>query len=74
VFAATCSCLTTSMAFGEDLVQASMVVTYRQVTDVHLLAVARRHRGRLATLDRGVLALVGISPDDVVLVPVRRAN
>lgn len=44
------------------------VATYRQVTDAHLLAVARRHGARLATLDRGVAALAG--GDDLVLVPV----
>ena len=31
---------------------------YRQVTDAHLLGIALRHGGRLATLDRGVLDLV----------------
>lgn len=44
------------------------VATYRQVTDAHLLAVARRHGARLATIDRGVAALAG--GDDLVLVPV----
>lgn len=44
------------------------VATYRQVTDAHLLAVARRHGARLASLDRGVVALAG--GDDLVLVPV----
>jgi len=44
------------------------VATYRQVTDAHLLAVARRHGARLATLDRGAAALAG--GDDLVLVPV----
>jgi toxin-antitoxin system PIN domain toxin len=31
---------------------------HRQVTDAHLLALAHRRRGRLATFDRGVEALV----------------
>jgi len=35
------------------------VASYRLVTDAHLLAVARRHGARLATLDRGVAALAG---------------
>lgn len=44
------------------------VATYRQITDAHLLAVARRHGARLATLDRGVAALARGA--DLVLVPV----
>ncbi len=44
------------------------VAAYRQVTDAHLLALARRHGARLATLDRGIAALAG--GEDVVLVPV----
>jgi toxin-antitoxin system PIN domain toxin len=43
------------------------VATYRYVTDAHLIAVARSHGARLATLDRGVAALAG--GEDVVLVP-----
>ena len=31
---------------------------FRQVTDAHLLAVALRHEGRLATLDKGLMSLV----------------
>jgi uncharacterized protein len=55
---------------GEGLVPADRIVTYRQVTDGHLLAVARRHGARLATLDRGVAGLAGESADDVITVPV----
>jgi uncharacterized protein len=33
------------------------IVGHRQVTDAHLLALARRRRARLVTFDRGVLAL-----------------
>ncbi len=33
------------------------VLGHRQVTDACLAALARRHRGRLATLDRGLAAL-----------------
>lgn len=47
---------------------AERVVTYRQVSDAHLLALARRHGARLATLDRGVAALAG--GQDLMLVPV----
>ena len=42
------------------------VVTYRQVTDAHLLAIARRHGASLATFDRGLATLAGGS--DVTLV------
>jgi uncharacterized protein len=34
-------------------------VTHRQVTDGYLLALAKAHGGRLATLDRGILSLPG---------------
>lgn len=56
---------------GEGLVARDRLVAYRQVTDAHLLAVARRHQARLATLDRGVATLAGDSPGDVVLVTAR---
>ena len=41
---------------------------FRQVTDAHLLALALRHGGRLATLDRGIPSLVpdAFSAADVV--------
>lgn len=54
---------------GEGFVPTERIVTYRQVTDAHLLAVARRHGARLATLDRGVAALAGDAGDDVITVP-----
>jgi toxin-antitoxin system PIN domain toxin len=44
------------------------VATYRMVADAHLLAVARRHGARLATLDRDLAALAG--GEDLLLVPV----
>jgi predicted nucleic acid-binding protein len=44
-------------------------VTHRLVTDAHLLALARRHGVRLATLDRGVVQIAGPSARDAVLVP-----
>ncbi len=34
------------------------LVGHRQVTDAYLLGLAIHHRGRLATLDRGILALI----------------
>jgi hypothetical protein len=45
------------------------IASYRQVTDAHLVAVARRYGARLATLDRGIVPLAG--GQDVVLVPLR---
>lgn len=48
----------------------AVVVGHRQVTDVHLVAVAAHHGGRLATLDRRVSE--ALHPDDrplVTLVP-----
>ena len=45
------------------------LVGYRQVTDAHLLALGRRHRGTVATLDRGLVSLSkGLSESSVVLV------
>jgi toxin-antitoxin system PIN domain toxin len=38
---------------------------HRQVSDAHLLTLARRHRVRLVTFDAGLLALGG--PDDIEL-------
>ncbi len=35
------------------------LVGHRQVTDAHLLTLARRRGGTLATLDRGILDLAG---------------
>jgi uncharacterized protein len=43
----------------ERLVDPVRLVGYRQVTDAHLLALARRHDGRLATLDRSIADLAG---------------
>lgn len=37
---------------------AARMLGHRQVTDAYLLALAARHGGRLATLDRGLRALV----------------
>lgn len=52
-----------------DYVDTGRVVTSRLVTDAHLLAVARRHDARLATFDRGVVAMAGAGSADVALVP-----
>jgi len=41
---------------------------YRQVTDAHLLGIALRHGGRLATLDQGIVSLVpsGYSREEAI--------
>ncbi|MCY3546559.1 MAG: PIN domain-containing protein [Gemmatimonadetes bacterium] len=44
------------------------VTGYRQVTDAHLLALAMRHGGRLATFDRGLAELAGPEGRSAVLV------
>lgn len=51
---------------GAGDVDWSTATTYRHVPDAHLLALARRHDGRLATLDRRLAARAG--PDRVELV------
>jgi uncharacterized protein len=55
---------------GSERALAGRIVGHRQVTDAHLLALARRHRARLATLDRAVTTLAGEDSSVVVLVPV----
>lgn len=52
-----------------DLVFRERIVGFRQVTDAHLLAVAIRNGGRLATFDRGLRDLVpgGTDPDDALV-------
>jgi hypothetical protein len=49
-----------------ELIDETRLAVHRQVTDVHLLAIARRHGGCLATLDRGVRDLVAQDVNDVV--------
>jgi toxin-antitoxin system PIN domain toxin len=41
---------------------------HRQVTDAHLLSLAIRRGGALATFDRGIMSLATAYPDRVVLV------
>lgn len=55
---------------GEQLIQSERVVSHRLVTDAHLLALAKRHNARLATLDRGVVAMAGADRDQIELLPV----
>lgn len=42
-----------------DHVDRNAVTSHRNVTDLHLLALARRHGGRLATFDAGISRFVG---------------
>jgi uncharacterized protein len=53
---------------ASDFIDETKLVGHRQITDAHLLAVALRHGGRLATLDRGITHLVpgSHSAEDVV--------
>lgn len=50
-----------------DLVRHAPVVGHRQVSDVHLAALARRRGGRLVTLDRGLVEALHPDDRDVVL-------
>ena len=45
------------------------VVGHRQVTDAHLLTLAIRRGGRLATFDRGLLEMAGNAGSLVELIP-----
>jgi uncharacterized protein len=53
-----------------DYLDETKLLSFRQVSDAHLLGIALRHGGRLATLDRGIAALVleGLSADEVLAV------
>jgi toxin-antitoxin system PIN domain toxin len=56
---------------ASTIVRQAPVVGHRQITDVHLAALAARHAGRLATLDEGIRD--ALHPKDrelVSLVPV----
>jgi uncharacterized protein len=56
-----------SLADSSDVPKARLI-SYTQVTDAHLLALARRHSGRIATFDRGLVALAEPTGDeDIVL-------
>ena len=51
-------------------VDPARLVGHRQISDAHLLALARRHQGRLATLDQGLVELAGGDSDRrVTLIP-----
>ncbi len=49
---------------GNPLVPHDKLVGHRQVTDAHLVGLARRHAATVVTLDR---ALQQLAPDDVLL-------
>ena len=53
---------------AEAALKVRQAVTHRQVTDGYLLALAISHDGILATLDRGIAAVVGDDRDCVELV------
>ncbi len=52
-----------------DCTAFERVVGYRQVTDAHLLTLAMRKGGILATFDRGVAELAPSMPASVELIP-----
>jgi toxin-antitoxin system PIN domain toxin len=56
------------LAAAEAFAAGPLLGTHRQVTDVYLLALAAAHDGILATLDRGIAALVRHSPEQLELV------
>ena len=55
---------------ASDFIDEKKLHGHRQITDAHVLAVALRHGGRIATLDRGIAHLVPAfhSAQDVVCV------
>lgn len=53
---------------GQPVFEGLAVIGHRQITDAYLLALCRRHEGRLATLDRGVSELCGNAADRANLV------
>lgn len=52
---------------GAEGIDPARLLSYRMVTDAHLLALARRHRARLVTFDRAVAALGGAGARDVLV-------
>ncbi len=51
----------------DEAVDPTRVVTHRQVTDAHLLALATRHGAVLASFDQGLESLA--APDTLALIP-----
>ncbi len=57
---------------ADEVVDPIRIVSYRQVTDAHLLTLAVRCESRLATFDRGIPELLPATTDlsqSVVLIP-----
>jgi uncharacterized protein len=59
------------LVVGSERELAGRIVGHRQVTDAHLLALARRHGARLATIDHAVKSMAGASAADVLIIPVQ---
>ena len=55
-------------AVGDPFGVFAAALAYRQVTDAHLLSLAIRRGGALATFDRGITSLAKACPDRVVLI------
>jgi toxin-antitoxin system PIN domain toxin len=54
----------------DDSGLAGRIVVHRQLTDAHLILLARSHGGRVATFDRGLVQLVAdLVPDTVERIP-----
>ncbi len=53
-----------------ELFAATAPASWRQATDVYLLGLAKRHRGRLATFDRAIPsgAVIGATRGDVAII------
>ena len=54
----------------ESLFRPSMIGGHQKITDAHLLGMAARNHGRLATFDRSIpmKAVVGAVPGNLVLI------
>ena len=55
-------------------IDGSRIVGHRQVTDAHLVALAIRHGGRLATFDRGLGDVVPAGADREGLIELLEAG
>lgn len=58
------------LSLRDDLFDLSYARGHRQLTDVYLLGLAVKHRGRLATFDRSIprKAVVGATADTLVVI------
>jgi toxin-antitoxin system PIN domain toxin len=57
---------------SSEYVDAERIVGYRQVTDAHLLALARDHGGKLVTFDRSIgnVASKDVAADALIVLPI----